>query len=193
MAPKVAKQLAGKRKVDEAPTEAKKKGRVTSKITANWGKSKATEGFLGKLEASQLLPLKEEIRWRGAGDKIRPVPNGYEIVCFTEHVTRGFRPPGSRFFRRVLNHYGLRPQDIGPNSVLNISNFTVLCESYLQIPPSLPLFIELFHCKPQRECQDGPLLQCGGVSIQRRRQSLMPSLKLLSHTKDWQKIVFLLP
>ena len=105
-------------------------------------------------------------------------------------MTRGFRPPGSLFFRRVLNHYGLRPQDIGPNSVLNISKFTVLCESYLQIPPLLPLFLELFHCKPQRECQDGPLLQCGGVSIQRRRQSIMPSLKLLSHTKDWQKTFF---
>ena len=61
MAPKPVKHLAGKRKVDEAPADAKKKARVTSKITANWGKSKATEGLLGKFEASQLLPLKEEI------------------------------------------------------------------------------------------------------------------------------------
>ena len=149
MAPKPVKQLAGKRKVDEAlAAEAKKKAQVTSRIMANWGKSKATEAMLGRLEASQHLPLKEDIRWRGAGDEIRPVPNGYEVVCFTEHVTRGFHPPGSRFFRQVLNHYGLRPQDIGPNSVLNISNFTVLCESYLQIQPLLPLFLELFHCKP---------------------------------------------
>ena len=110
------------------------------------------------MEAAQLLPPQEEIHWRGAADEIRPQPDVGEVIVFTEHITRGFRPPGSLFFRQVLHHYGLRPQDIGPNSILNISNFTVLCESYLQIPPNLNLFLELFHCKPQREHTDGPLL-----------------------------------
>ena len=95
MAPKIAKQLAGKRKAGGAATpDAKKKPRVTSGISANWGKSKATNLKLGELEASQVLPLFEEIHWRGAGDEIRPIPEGHEVICFTEHVTRGFRPPG---------------------------------------------------------------------------------------------------
>ena len=167
-----------------------KKPRPNSAITANWGKSKATELKLQELVTSQVLPPKDIIHWRGATDETRPRPDKGEIVVFTEHVTRRFRPPGSLFFREVLQYYGLRPQDIGPNSVLNMSNFTVLCESYLQIPPNLNLFLDLFHCKTQSEYTGGPLLQCGGVSIQRRRQSQMPALKLLSHTKDWHKTFF---
>ena len=102
MAPKVAKQLAGKRKTGGAATlDAKKKPRVTSGISANWGKSKATNLKLGELEASQVLPLFEEIHWRGAGDEIRPIPEGHEVICFTEHITRGFRPPPPGLFSSV--------------------------------------------------------------------------------------------
>ena len=81
MAPKPAKQLAGKRRADDvSAAETKKKARVTSRITAHWGKSKATEAMLGRLEASQHLPLKEDIHWRGAGDEIRPNPGGHEVI-----------------------------------------------------------------------------------------------------------------
>ena len=72
MAPKVAKQLAGKRKAGGASPDAKKKPRVTSSISANWGKSKATNLKLGELEASQVLPLFEEIHWRGRVMKSDP-------------------------------------------------------------------------------------------------------------------------
>ena len=62
MAPKVVKQLAGKRKAGGAASpDAKKKPQVTSGISVNWGKSKATNLKLGELEASQVLPLFKEI------------------------------------------------------------------------------------------------------------------------------------
>ena len=103
MAPKIAKQLAGKRKAGSAAAlEPQKKPRPQSGISANWGKSKATNLKLGELEASQLLPLQEEIHWRGAGDEIRPNPGGHEVICFTEHVTRGFRPPGLFSFTKFF-------------------------------------------------------------------------------------------
>ena len=103
MAPKVAEQLAGKRKAGGAAApDTKKKPRVTSGISANWVKSKATDLKLGELVASQLLPLQEEIHWRRAGDEIRPTPGGHEIICFTEHVTRGFRPPGLFSFAKFF-------------------------------------------------------------------------------------------
>ena len=127
MAPKIAKKLAGKRKADgDVALKTRKKPRPQSGISANWGKSKATDLKLRELEAAQLLPPQEEIHWRGASDEIRAHPGLGEVIVFTE-VTRGFRPPGSLFFRQVLHNYGLRLQDIGPNSVLNISNFVVLC------------------------------------------------------------------
>ena len=93
MAPKVAKKLAGKRKSgDDAVPETRKKPRAQSGSSANWGKSKATHLKLSELEAAQLLPTQEEIHWRGASDEIRPQPGLGEVIVFTEHVTRGFRP-----------------------------------------------------------------------------------------------------
>ena len=76
------------------------------------------------------------------------------------------------------------------SGVLNIRNFIVLCEVYLQIAPSLPLFLEFFYCNKQPEQKSGPLLECGGVAIQHRKDTLFPSMKLLSHPKGWQKSFF---
>ena len=73
-------------------------------------------------------------------------------------MNRGFAPPGSKFFREVLNFFDLRPQDIGPNSVSNICNFQVFCEVYLGEEPSLLLFRELFYLNRQNEHVNGPVL-----------------------------------
>ncbi|XBI19901.1 hypothetical protein VPH35_061312 [Triticum aestivum] len=100
-------------------------------------------------------------------------------------MSRGFAPPGSKFFRDVLNFFDLRPQDIGPNSVSNICNFQVFCEVYLGEEPSLLLFGELFYLNCQNECANGPSLELGGISIQRRRDCLFPYAEPPSHPKDW--------
>ena len=102
-------------------------------------------------------------------------------------MSRGFAPPGSKFFRDVLNFFDLRPQDIGPNSVSNICNFQVFCEVYLGEEPSLLLFRELFCLNRQNECANGPSLELGGISIQRRRDYLFPYAEPPSHPKDWNQ------
>ena len=104
----------------------------------------------------------------------RPQPRDGEVVIFPDHMSRGFAPLGSKFFRDVLNFFDLRPQDIGPNSVSNIWNFQVFCEVYLGEEPSLLLFRELFYLNRQNECANGPSLELGGISIQRRRDCLFP-------------------
>ena len=93
-----------------------------------------------------------------------------------DHVTRSLRPPGSLFFHRVLQYYGLTPLDIAPNSVLNLSTFAVFCENYLQIEPSLELFLEIFYCNPLHK--NKPLGPYGGVSIQRRKECDFPAMML---------------
>ena len=115
----------------------------------NWTKSTVTEGALQKYVGYGELPPKEEIQWRAAGEEIRPKPKEDEIVVLLDHVTRGLRPPGSLFFRRVMSYYGLTPLDIAPNSLLNISNFIVFCEDYLQVSPSLALFLDFFTAIPR--------------------------------------------
>src|SRR4051812_5417324 len=81
--------------------------------------------------------------------------------------------------------FDLRPQDIGPNSVSNICNFQVFYEVYLGEEPNLLLFRELFYLNRQNERANGPSLELGGVSIQRRRDAIFPYANPLSHPKDW--------
>jgi hypothetical protein len=165
--------------------------RTKRKIICNWTKSNARESRLQELVEVGYLPEKSIISWRAPDeDENSPQPGPGEVIIFADHVTRGFCPPGSLFFRRVLQYFNIRPQDLSPNSILNITHFVVLCEAYLGIEPDLSLFLEFFYCKPQRENSDGPLVVCGGVTIQRRRNIIFPTVVLLSHPKDWQKTWF---
>ena len=105
-------------------------------------------------------------------------------------MSRGFAPPGSKFFGEVLNFFDLGPQDIGPSSMSNICNFQVFCEVYLGEEPSLLLFRELFYMNRQNERANGPSLELGGISIQRWRDCLFPYAELPSHPKSWNQTWF---
>ena len=157
----------------------------------NWAKSIVIEAVLKKFTDAGELSKKEEIFWRVAGDEIHPKPGEGEVVVLLDDITRGLRPPGSNFFWRVLSYYNLTPLDLAPNSILNISNFIVYCEVYLQIEPSLSLFLETFYCNPQNR-KDHALGPYGGVAIQRRRSAFLhyPALVLASHPKGWHNTYF---
>ncbi|XBH56053.1 hypothetical protein VPH35_077977 [Triticum aestivum] len=160
-------------------------------ITCNWMKSNVTDETLANFVKSGYLPKKEIMSYRAPDpSEERPQPRDGEVVIFADHMSRGFAPPGSKFFRDVLNFFDLRPQDIGPNSVSNICNFQVFCEVYLGEEPSLLLFRELFYLNRQNECANGPSLELGDSSIQRRRDCLFPYAEPPSHPKDWNMTWF---
>ena len=123
--------------------------RAKRKIACNWSKSNIRESRLEDYVEMGYLPDKSEVSWRVPDeDETSPQPGPGEVIVFADHITRGFRPPGSLFFRTVLDYFQIRPQDLSPNSILNIAHFVVLCEAYLCIEPNLPLFLEFFYCKP---------------------------------------------
>ena len=111
-------------------------------------------------------------------------------MIFADHLARGFKPPGSKFYRDVLANFQLRPQDIGPNSVTNLCHFQVLSEVYLQEEPSVELFRDLFHLNRRTEFTDGPNTELGGVSIQKRKEVDFPHAKHHRHPKDWNQTWF---
>ena len=159
---RVANKVPRKKKNEEGgPSEPATE--ITPAVV-NWAKSTITEAVLQRYEDSGELPRKREIEWRATGDEIRPKPREGEVVVLLDHVTRGLRPPGSSFFRRVLAYYGLTPLDLAPNSILNISNFVVYCEDYLQVEPNLTLFLETFYCNPQNR-KNHAMGPYGGVAI----------------------------
>ncbi|XBI51177.1 hypothetical protein VPH35_033727 [Triticum aestivum] len=160
-------------------------------ITCNWMRSNVTNETLADFVKSGYLPKKDIMSYRAPDpSEERPQPKDGEVVVFADHMSRGFAPPGSKFFRGVLNFFDLRPKDIGPNSVSNICNFQVFCEVYLGEEPSLLLFRELFYLNRQNECANGPSLELGGISIQRRRDCLFPYAEPPSHPKDWNMTWF---
>ena len=123
-------------------------------ITCNWMRSNVTDETLANFVKSGYLPKKEVMSYHAPNpSEERPQPRDGEVVIFADQMSRGFAPPGSKFFRDVLNFFDLRPQDIGPNSVSNICNFQVFCEVYLGEEPSLLLFRELFYLNRQTECK----------------------------------------
>ncbi|XBJ28328.1 hypothetical protein VPH35_005452 [Triticum aestivum] len=160
-------------------------------VTCNWVKSVVTESTLSEFVKSGYLPNKDIMSYRAPDpSEEKPHPKEGEVIIFTDHMSRGFAPPGSKFFRDVLQFFDLKPQDIGPNSVSNICNFQVFYEVYLGEEPSLLLFRELFYLNRQNEHANGPSLELRGISIQWRRDYLFPYAELPSHPKDWNKTWF---
>ena len=101
----------------------------------NWVPSRVTEDQLDRCVATGALAKKEVIHLRAPGEENPPTPKDGEVIVFTDHLSRGFGPPGSKFFHDVLPFFQLHPQDIGPNSVSNICNFQVFCSIYKKSPP----------------------------------------------------------
>lgn len=140
--------------------------------SCDWVASDATEEMLESYVAAGSLASKDVLKWRVPGEEVHPEPKEGEVIVFTSHLERGFSPPGSKFFQDILDFYHISPQDIGPNSVTNLCQFQVFCEAYLQVEPPVSLFREYFYLNRQTEAVDGPLFECGGVTIQRRRGSI---------------------
>ena len=72
-------------------------------LEANWSNSWVSDALLKEMETEGILPPQSEIAWRAPGKETRPQPQAGEVVVFADHITRGFRPPGSKFFRSVLH------------------------------------------------------------------------------------------
>jgi hypothetical protein len=158
---------------------------MTKTVTScNWVTSRVTEQTLNEHVQVGILAAKNVIHWRVTGNETTPDPKEGEVVVFTDHMLRGFTPPGSKFFRDVLHFFQLHPQVIGPNAVSNICNFQVFCEVYLQQEPTVKLFWEFYYLIRQTVFTDGPSVELGGISIQRRKEATFPAAALPSHPKD---------
>ena len=75
-------------------------------ITCNWMWSNVTDDTLADFVKTGYLPKKEIMSYRAPDpSEERPQPRDGEVVIFADHMSRGFAPPGSKFFRDVLNFF----------------------------------------------------------------------------------------
>ena len=112
--------------------------------TCNWVSSRVTEEDLNNFVETGVLAKKADIHWSVPGTKNPCESKEGEVIVFTDYMIGGFTPPGSKFFRDVLQLFQLHPQDIGPNYVSNICNFQVFCEAYLQEESTVELFRKFY-------------------------------------------------
>nr|ABA99510.1 retrotransposon protein, putative, unclassified [Oryza sativa Japonica Group] len=116
---------------------------------SQWAPSDVTEDNLKEMVAHGVLPAKEIIRWRPAFGEAFPTPDTHEIMVFAHFFYGGFSVPTSRFFRGILNFYGISLHHLNPNSIVHIANFIHAYEVFLGIRPHFALFRRIFFLKPQ--------------------------------------------
>ena len=73
-------------------------------------RSNVTDDTLDDFVKTGYLPKKEVMSYRVPDpSEERPQPKDGEVVVFADHMSQGFAPPGSKFFRDVLHFFDLRP------------------------------------------------------------------------------------
>ncbi len=133
---------------------------------SQWAPSNVTEENLKEMVAHGVLPVKEIIGWRPAFGEAFPTPDTHEVVVFSHFFYGGFSLPTSRFFRGILNFYGISLHHLNPNSIVHIAKFVHACEAFLGIRPHFALFRRIFFLKPQPN--KNKLCVVGGTGFQLR-------------------------
>ena len=76
--------------------------------------------------------------WKAPGEQRISNLDPDEIVLFVPFIEHGLGLPASPFLHGFLHYYGITLNHLNPNSILHLSIFVHLCETFLGIPhPSL--------------------------------------------------------
>ena len=124
--------------------------------------------------------------WKAPGNHRVPVLEEGEIVLFTPFVEKGLGLPASDFFRRLLYYYGIRMNHLNPNSILQLSIFIHLCESFLGIPPSILLFHYFFKLKPHPDAANPDVVGGAGFQFSIGRKAEFLTYNLRDSKKNWK-------
>nr|ABA96535.1 retrotransposon protein, putative, unclassified [Oryza sativa Japonica Group] len=102
-------------------------------------KSTSTSASLKKLQEDGALPGHGTMEREAGGTEPQPVLG--RMVAIEDYILYGFLPPPSEFLLLVLNFYGLSLLHLNPNSIAFLSIFLHLCEAYIGIENSDPVFV----------------------------------------------------
>jgi hypothetical protein len=97
--------------------------------------SVADESEIHKLVANHFLLDHAVLQWCPATREHIPTLNTNEIVVFSSFFQCRFSLLTCDFFRGLLDHYKIELVHLNPNSILHITAFIHLYESFLGIPP----------------------------------------------------------
>nr|ABA95030.1 retrotransposon protein, putative, Ty3-gypsy subclass [Oryza sativa Japonica Group] len=150
-----------------------------------WAPSDVTEENLKEMVAHGVLPAKEIIGWRPACGEAFPSPDTHEVVVFSHFFHGGFALPTSKFFRGILNFYGISLHHLNPNSIVHIANFVHVCEAFLGIKPHFALFRRIFFLKPQPNKSKTCVVGGAGFQLRGTLSQKYFSMPFKTSNKGW--------
>jgi hypothetical protein len=163
-----------------------------------WKGSNVSEFQILMLRRARKFP--RDLNFRVPGEELAPTPRPGERVVFRAHFERGFGLPVSKFFRDLLDFYGLQPHHLGANAMMLLSAFVTLCEGYLGVRPTIALWSRLFQFrsfrvgtgvfntdpKTKKQVEVKIMSECGAAVIYVRNAGSYPHPTPPQSIKDWQ-------
>jgi hypothetical protein len=117
-------------------------------------------------------------------ERIPKPPSGFWVM-FLAFLLRGLSFPAHEFLRGLLFVYGVQLYQLTPNSILHITCFITLCESFLGIEPHFLLWKFLFRLRPSVALSKKPKLGRAVISVRAESQYLEFSMAAL--VQGWRK------
>ncbi|KAK1629231.1 hypothetical protein QYE76_003546 [Lolium multiflorum] len=149
---------------------------------SEWERSKISTQEINLLKK---LGLNQKDTLRLPSEESYPTPPiGYR-VSFVDHLIRGLAAPIHDFLRGLLFVYGLQLHHLTPNSILHISIFITLCESFLGVQPNWALWKRIFLLR--RNGSHNIAYNIGGVVICVRPDVEYFNVKFPDSVQGWRK------
>jgi hypothetical protein len=108
------------------------KKKITNASTS-WVPSEFEQSDLTKAQRDGFLVGGDQVIFPST-ERIPKPPSGYRVK-FLAFLLRGLSFPAHKFLRGHLFIYGVQLHQLTPNSILHITCFVILCESFLGIEP----------------------------------------------------------
>ncbi|KAK1649005.1 hypothetical protein QYE76_066810 [Lolium multiflorum] len=148
-----------------------------------WERSKISQQDVNLLKKLGISGKQDALRF--PKEESYPAPPMQYRVSFVDHLIRGLSTPIHDFLRGLLFMYGLQLHHLTPNSILHISIFITLCESFLGIQPNWSLWKRIFLCR--RNGSSSVAYNIGGVVICVRPDVEYFDVKFPDSVQGWRK------
>jgi hypothetical protein len=148
--------------------------------------SVVSESDLLHLVSIEVLPLKELCSWRIYCGVTVPTEDTHEFVVYVPFLLRGLALPISPFFRGLLDFYHLNLTHLNPNSIMQISIFVHLCETFLGVLPHFGLWKYLYRCRPGMAGGQHQLVGGASLEMRRGRKTDYLDIPLKDNIKGWR-------
>jgi hypothetical protein len=156
-------------------------------MAAEWNKSLSTEATLTKLVTAGIMAKATIGGWRTSTGENYPDPRPGKIVVFKDFYWRGFRNPCHPFLRKLCDYYSASICNLHPHSVLVVSVFITLCESYLGIQSHFNLWRHFFCLKKKGGAGGSKIAKGAYLNLWDGMKAEYLNVPLSSSTRDWYK------